>query len=46
MRTPKSAPLRRGLFLVFFNEVDAASGTRCDWRRDLDGEDGDIEDVA
>ena len=34
-------PLRGGLFLRFFNEVDAASGTRGDWHRDPDGDDGD-----
>ena len=27
-------------FLGFFDEVDAASGARGDWRRDADGEDG------
>ncbi len=45
MRTRKS-PLRGGLFLRFFNEVDTASGTRCDWRRDPDGDDGDVADLA
>ena len=30
----------------FFKEVDAASGPRCDWRRALDGDDGDVADVA
>ena len=39
-------PLRGGLFLRFLNEVDAASGIRCDWRRDPDGDDGDVADVA
>ena len=47
MRTRKSPPpLRGGLFLGFFNEVDAASGTRCDWRGAPDGDDGDVADVA
>ena len=26
--------------------VDAASGARCDWRRDPDGDDGDVADLA
>ena len=39
MRTRKSAPPeRRGLFLGFFDEVDAASGARGCWRRDPDGD--------
>ena len=29
-----------GFFLGFFDEVDAASGARGDWRRDPDGNDG------
>ena len=29
----------------FFDEVDAASGARGDWRRDPDGDDGDAGDV-
>ena len=45
MRTRKSPP-ERGPFLGFFNEVDAASGTRCDWRGAPDGDDGDVADVA
>ena len=45
MRTRNQPPLRGGLFLGFFKEVDAASGPRCDWRRALDGDDGDVADV-
>ena len=39
MRTRKSAPPERGAFFGIFNEVDAASGARGDWRRDADGND-------
>ena len=45
MRT-RNPPRRGGLLLRFFNEVDTASGTRCDWRRDPDGDDGDVADLA
>ena len=30
----------------FFDEVDAASGARSDWRRDPDGDDGDDGDAG
>jgi len=36
----------RGLLFRVFDEVDAASGACCDWRRDLDGDDGDVADMA
>ena len=36
----------QGAFLGFFDEVDAASGARSDWRRDPDGDDGDAGDVS
>ena len=40
MNAEISSP-KRGLFLGFFDEVDAASGAGGDWRRDPDGDDGD-----
>ena len=47
MRTRKSAPPERGgLFLGFFDELDAASGARGDWGRDADGDDGAAGDVS
>ena len=42
---PYQLPLKGGLFLEFFDEVDAASGDGGDWRRDPDGYDGDAGDV-
>ena len=41
-----SSPQKGGLFLGFFDEVDAAFGARGDWRRDPDGDDGDAGDVS
>ena len=35
-----SSPRKGGLYLGFFDEVDAASGARCDLGRDPDGDDG------
>ena len=45
MDSDVSAPPPGGFFLGFFDEVDAASGARGDWRRDPDGDDGDAGDV-
>ena len=35
-----------GLFFGFFDEVDAASGARGDWGRDIDGHDGTASAVS
>ena len=41
-----SSPREGGLFLGFFDELDAASGARGDWRRDPGGYDDDADDVT
>ena len=44
MNAEISSP-KRGAFFGFFDEMDAASGARGDWRRDPDGDDGYAGDV-
>ena len=44
MATDKSAPPERGGF--FWDELDAASSARGDWRRDPGGYDDDAGDVS
>ena len=44
MNAEISSP-KRGAFSGFFDEMDAASGARGDWRRDPGGYDDDAGDV-
>ena len=44
MNAEISSP-KRGAFLGFFDEMDAASGVLGDWYRDPDGDDGDASVV-